>query len=129
MSKQVSINCPNCDACQDDIRYVQDMKEYHHIDSVYENGDVDLAALDESWPDDEYSFHCTKCEWMFSFEKAAITSKNDIQACPFCKCQRTAFSLKLWDAQERKLDTEYGNSVELVEHKCLNDECRRSFWA
>lgn len=59
MSKR--LKCPECGADQKDIRYVGSTVEYWHIAEVDDDGSIELGGIDDSHPNDDFSFVCTKC--------------------------------------------------------------------
>ena len=42
----MTIKCPHCDS--EEFFYVQRVDEYHKIDSIEENGEVEFASLEDT---------------------------------------------------------------------------------
>ena len=53
--------CPRCK--REHFYYVQDVTEYHTIDEVYEDGNVDVMSHARSYNHDTYKLWCEDCEW------------------------------------------------------------------
>lgn len=52
--------CPLCG--RSNLRYVQRCTEYHNVQAIYEDGNVDLSHLDDSYPDDDFYINCGDCD-------------------------------------------------------------------
>jgi hypothetical protein len=55
----VAVQCPNCGSFR--FYYVQETTEYYTIDAIYEEGNVDLLALHDTFPKDDFHFFCEDC--------------------------------------------------------------------
>jgi len=54
--------CPKCNSAR--FYYVQEVTEYHLVEVVYDDGNVDLGLLDDTKAhDDDYKLQCEDCEW------------------------------------------------------------------
>lgn len=67
----VEVGCIHCGAGKSKIRYEERTYNFHTIDSIQDDGTVELDSMVESFVDDDYGFKffCTECEETFSFSE------------------------------------------------------------
>lgn len=71
----MTVLCPKCGS--EEFYFVQECTEHHTMEAIYEDGNIDLYALEASHPHEENHLYCEHCEWEGSLKQYFETKKEE----------------------------------------------------